>query len=173
MLKGIGRWLRAAGYDTAIAQDGVADEDLLAQARAENRVLLTCDRALAGRAAPGAVVLLATESLDEAAAALRDDWRSTGCMRRSAVACWTTRCCGRLSPPRWPGCRRPRARVRGRLPSARTAAGSTGREVTSGGWPPDSGAGGRRRDAWRQEASSRNGLNRRALPVTVGWGKPR
>lgn len=31
MLKGIGRWLRAAGYDTAIAQDGVADEDLLAR----------------------------------------------------------------------------------------------------------------------------------------------
>ena len=78
MLKGIGRWLRAAGYDTAIAQDGVADEDLLAQARVENRLLLTCDRALAARSAPGAVVLLDTESLDEAAAALRErlaiDW---------------------------------------------------------------------------------------------------
>jgi len=78
MLKGIGRWLRAAGYDTAIAQDGVADDDLLAQARAKNRVLLTSDRTLAGRSAAGAVVLLATGSLDEAAAALRErlaiDW---------------------------------------------------------------------------------------------------
>jgi uncharacterized protein with PIN domain len=78
MLKGIGRWLRAAGYDTAIARDGIADDDLLAQARAENRVLLTCDRVLTARAAPGAVVLLASESLDEAARALREhlaiDW---------------------------------------------------------------------------------------------------
>lgn len=79
MLRGIGRWLRAAGYDTAIARDGVADEDLLARARAENRILLTCDRALAGRSASAAaVVLLATESLDEAAATLRErlaiDW---------------------------------------------------------------------------------------------------
>jgi uncharacterized protein with PIN domain len=78
MLKGIGRWLRAAGYDTAIAQSGASDDDLLAQARAESRVLLTCDRRLAGRGATGAVVLLGTESLDEAARALRDhlgiDW---------------------------------------------------------------------------------------------------
>jgi uncharacterized protein len=71
MLKGIGRWLRAAGYDTAIARDGTADDELLARARAEDRILLTCDRALAARGAPAAVVLLASESLDEAAAVLR------------------------------------------------------------------------------------------------------
>jgi uncharacterized protein len=78
MLKGIGRWLRAAGYDTAIARDGTADDELLARARAEDRILLTCDRALAARGAPAAVVLLASESLDEAAAVLRErlaiDW---------------------------------------------------------------------------------------------------
>jgi uncharacterized protein with PIN domain len=78
MLKGIGRWLRAAGYDTEIAQDGVADEDLLAQARVEDRVLLTCDRGLAARSVLGAVVLLDSESLDETAAVLRErlaiDW---------------------------------------------------------------------------------------------------
>jgi uncharacterized protein with PIN domain len=73
MLQGIGRWLRAAGYDTAIAESGVPDDDLLAQAHAEDRVLLTCDRRLAGRGAPGAVVLLGTESLDEAARALRKE----------------------------------------------------------------------------------------------------
>jgi uncharacterized protein with PIN domain len=71
MLKGIGRWLRAAGYDTAIAASGASDDDLLAQARADDRVLLTCDRRLAGRGAPGAVVLLSEEGLDQAAAELR------------------------------------------------------------------------------------------------------
>jgi uncharacterized protein with PIN domain len=78
MLTGIGRWLRAAGYDTAIAAGGASDDDLLARARAEDRVLLTCDRSLAGRGAPGAVVLLSKEGLDHAAAELRErlqiDW---------------------------------------------------------------------------------------------------
>jgi uncharacterized protein len=67
MLRGIGRWLRAAGYDTAIAEAGVRDDDLLAQARGEGRILLTCDRALARRGQPGGAVLLSTEGLDEAA----------------------------------------------------------------------------------------------------------
>lgn len=68
MLKGIGRWLRAAGYDVAIAEDGAHDDDLLAHARAESRLLLTCDRGLAARAgADPAIAVLATESLDEAA----------------------------------------------------------------------------------------------------------
>jgi uncharacterized protein with PIN domain len=78
MLKGIGRWLRAAGYDTAIAASSTSDDDLLAQARAEDRVLVTCDRRLAGRGAPGAVVLLSREGLDHAAVELREhlgiDW---------------------------------------------------------------------------------------------------
>lgn len=47
MLKGLGRWLRAAGYDTAIAEDGQPDEELVRQARDEGRLLLTRDRHLA------------------------------------------------------------------------------------------------------------------------------
>jgi uncharacterized protein len=66
MLTGIGRWLRAAGYDTAIAASGASDDDLLAQARAEGRVLLTCDRALAAQCTRGAVTLLSREGLDHA-----------------------------------------------------------------------------------------------------------
>jgi uncharacterized protein with PIN domain len=93
MLQGIGRWLRAAGYDTAIAREGLADADLLAQARAENRVLLTCDRALAAQSG-AAIVLLATESLDEAATALRKrlgiDWLHapfSRCLLDNALLC--------------------------------------------------------------------------------------
>jgi uncharacterized protein len=56
MLKGIGRWLRAAGYDAAIADESARDDELLARAGAENRVLLTCDRRLAARAGAGAEI---------------------------------------------------------------------------------------------------------------------
>jgi uncharacterized protein len=79
MLKGVGRWLRAAGYDVALVDDGAHDDDLLARAAAENRLLLTCDRRLAGRAAPDArVIVLRTERFDSAARELRErlgiDW---------------------------------------------------------------------------------------------------
>jgi hypothetical protein len=79
MLKGIGRWLRAAGYDVAIVDDGAHDDDLLARARTEHRVLLTCDRRLAARAGDDpAIAVLATERLDDAArelgARLGIDW---------------------------------------------------------------------------------------------------
>jgi len=42
MLGKLARWLRAAGYDAASTY-GIDDEDLLARARAERRVLLTSD----------------------------------------------------------------------------------------------------------------------------------
>lgn len=69
MLQGLGRWLRTAGYDTAIA----ADEALLSLAADQRRILLTCDRALAD-AASGAVraLVLATERLDPAAQEVRE-----------------------------------------------------------------------------------------------------
>jgi predicted nuclease of predicted toxin-antitoxin system len=79
MLRGLGRWLRAAGHDTLIARGGTSDLDLLAFARAEGRILLTCDRELA-RLAGGdpQVVALATEAPDPAAgelsARLGIDW---------------------------------------------------------------------------------------------------
>jgi hypothetical protein len=79
MLRGVGRWLRVAGYDTAIATRGLSDHDLLARAGAEDRVVLTCDRKLARQAPAGVrVVTLASESLDAAAAELAErlgiDW---------------------------------------------------------------------------------------------------
>jgi uncharacterized protein len=79
MLRGLGRWLRAAGYDTLIARSGTADLDLIAFARTERRILLTCDRELAKLAGDDPeVVTLATESPDQAAdelsARLGIDW---------------------------------------------------------------------------------------------------
>ena len=44
MLAGLGRWLRLAGYDTEIAGRGRRDRDILEQAHAKQRVLLTRDR---------------------------------------------------------------------------------------------------------------------------------
>lgn len=89
MLKGLGRWLRTAGYDTAIAADGAPDETLLSLAADERRILLTCDRALAEVAPDGVrVLVLATERLDPAAEEVRDllgiDWLHrpfTRCLR--------------------------------------------------------------------------------------------
>jgi uncharacterized protein with PIN domain len=79
MLRGIGRWLRIAGYDTAIASEGMTDRDLLALAGAEGRLVLTCDRKLARLVPAGVrVITLATESLDGAACELSErlgiDW---------------------------------------------------------------------------------------------------
>jgi predicted nuclease of predicted toxin-antitoxin system len=72
MLRGLCRWLRAAGHDTLIARGGTADQDLIAFARAERRILLTCDRELARLAGDAAKVLaLATEAPDQAACELR------------------------------------------------------------------------------------------------------
>ena len=45
-LRGLARWLRFLGFDTALAL-GERDEDLLAHAQAEGRILYTRDRALA------------------------------------------------------------------------------------------------------------------------------
>lgn len=65
MLAGLGRWLRAAGYDTAIAERGSGDAALLEAAIAEDRILLTCDGELAGRrGAFGRVVVLPHNGLD-------------------------------------------------------------------------------------------------------------
>ena len=71
MFQRLGHWLRAAGYDTVIEQDGRGDYELLQQARRENRLLVTRDRKLMEhRGAPGTVVLLDCDGLDDCAAAL-------------------------------------------------------------------------------------------------------
>jgi uncharacterized protein len=82
MLLRLGRWLRAAGYDTAIAAGGSSDGALIARCAAEQRILVTRDRQLAARAAKGAVpgvVRLGRDDIDEQAhalqAALGIDWQ--------------------------------------------------------------------------------------------------
>jgi len=80
MLRRLGRWLRAAGYDTAIAAGGVPDHDLVARCLAEGRTLLTRDRHLVafGRGMVRAA-LVPGPGLDHDARWLRDhlgiDWR--------------------------------------------------------------------------------------------------
>jgi uncharacterized protein len=80
MLRGLGKWLRAAGYDTVIAEGGLPDRIVAARCAAEHRILLTRDRHLAATAAGTTrVVLVAGDGIDENAAALRTaigiDWQ--------------------------------------------------------------------------------------------------
>jgi uncharacterized protein with PIN domain len=79
MLQRLGRWLRAAGYDTLIADGGKRDRDLLARAVRERRILVTRDRKLAEhRGAMGWVIVLRANNLDgcvaEVSEQLRIDW---------------------------------------------------------------------------------------------------
>lgn len=68
MLQRFGRWLRTAGYDTDIINDGRDDYEILMSARKESRILLTCDQAFTKyRDADKNVVLLDPGSLDELA----------------------------------------------------------------------------------------------------------
>ncbi len=62
MLGSLARWLRFMGYDTAYPSP-MGDTELIAKARAEDRVLLTRDKELAARL-PGAV-LIRTDVLEE------------------------------------------------------------------------------------------------------------
>jgi len=66
MLSRLGRWLRAAGYDTVIAGAGQPDRQLLEQALHESRILLTRDRKLAEfRHASECVGILTADTVDE------------------------------------------------------------------------------------------------------------
>lgn len=70
-LQRLGSWLRAAGYDTRIESDGRDDYQLLQQAIAERRKLITRDRKLLEfRRAPGHVILLEANNLEECAESL-------------------------------------------------------------------------------------------------------
>jgi uncharacterized protein with PIN domain len=59
----LAKWLRILGYDT-LYDPALDDNQLVRLARAENRVLLTRDRALAGRRGIQ-ILLVASEDLDE------------------------------------------------------------------------------------------------------------
>jgi uncharacterized protein with PIN domain len=93
MLLRLGRWLRAAGYDTAIGEGGTDDGTLIASCAAESRVLLTRDRRLAARAEACIPVLrLVDDKIDDQArvlaAALGIDWQHapfTRCVVDNAV----------------------------------------------------------------------------------------
>ncbi|HEC19874.1 MAG TPA: hypothetical protein ENI97_11095 [Gammaproteobacteria bacterium] len=79
MLRKLGHWLRAAGYDTVIAVQGTRDRDLLQQAIAEDRLLITRDQKLTEyREAPGVVLLLHSNDIHDCARELRHilniDW---------------------------------------------------------------------------------------------------
>jgi uncharacterized protein with PIN domain len=63
MLGSLARWLRILGYDTDYANQR-DDAELVRIARAENRVLLTRDRELAGRRGVQAL-LVESQSLDD------------------------------------------------------------------------------------------------------------
>jgi len=64
MLVRLGRWLRAAGYDVAIAEAGEEDRVLLQRAREEGRLFVTRDSQLRElRDSAGVVVLLEENQL--------------------------------------------------------------------------------------------------------------
>jgi uncharacterized protein with PIN domain len=91
MLLRLARLLRAAGYDTFLAQGGQADRELLARARAENRILLTRDKRLAAEAYPRAILVEGRGAHAEAeglALRLPIDWKLapfTRCVVDNAV----------------------------------------------------------------------------------------
>ncbi len=58
MLQGLGRWLRAAGYDTLIASKGAPDRELLSLAHKEQRLFLTRDRLLSENKAFSEIVVV-------------------------------------------------------------------------------------------------------------------
>lgn len=72
MLSRLGRWLRAAGYDTAIAEGGLSDAEIVARCAAEGRILVTRDRHLGAHAqARVHVIRLAEDSTETQARSLR------------------------------------------------------------------------------------------------------
>ena len=71
MLVGLGRWLRIAGYDTVIADRGRNNRELVEQAHAEDRILLTRDRRLVEiRKANDRTIVLESVGIDAWAAEL-------------------------------------------------------------------------------------------------------
>lgn len=79
MLARLGRWLRAAGYDTAISGSGQSDRELIALCRREGRILVTKDRQLAAAASAEVETVLLTRDgvgaeAEQLGLAMRIDW---------------------------------------------------------------------------------------------------
>lgn len=102
MLKGLARWLRAAGYDVEVAPDGSNDRDLVARARSQGRLFVTRDRRLVETLPePHGILLLdcsgGEDCLEEAGRKLGIDWlhapfsRCLGCntpLQQAAAGRW-------------------------------------------------------------------------------------
>ena len=74
MLKGLARWLRAAGYDTEIANNGETDRALIEHARATQRKLITRDNKLIEfRHAKDTVCLLHCSGIEKCALRLKEE----------------------------------------------------------------------------------------------------
>lgn len=78
MCSDLGRWLRIAGYDTAIVNSALEDEEIFKMASYEKRLLLTKDKDFK-RADPEGktVIILKGASIDEWASELKEcgvDW---------------------------------------------------------------------------------------------------
>ena len=72
MLRKLGHWLRAAGYDTDIAVEGNNDRALLERAIQEQRLFITRDRKLSEfRQAPGTVIVLHSNDMHSCARELQ------------------------------------------------------------------------------------------------------
>ena len=66
MLKKLGQWLRIAGYDVLMLDDGAQDRQLLETAISEGRYLLTRDtKMLEYKQAKGVVILLVCNDLND------------------------------------------------------------------------------------------------------------
>jgi hypothetical protein len=79
MLIRLGRWLRAAGYDTVIAGPAVGDRQLMEHAIRESRLLITRDRKLAEhRGAWKRVIVLESNAMADCVREVSDrlaiDW---------------------------------------------------------------------------------------------------
>jgi uncharacterized protein with PIN domain len=80
MLQRLGNWLRTAGYDTLIETNGRSDYELLRDAIADGRYLITRDQKLMEhRRAPGTVILLTCDGMEECVRSLSEqlpvDWQ--------------------------------------------------------------------------------------------------
>ena len=123
MLGHLCRYLRAAGYDTRLANNGTSDAELLRQCHAEGRYFLTQDTLVREhQAAHGITLILPHTSLDRLAAAIT----STGCPMPSPAACSTTRRWWQRMQPQRHLCRRMHGGTAKHCDAARCAAGSTG-----------------------------------------------
>jgi uncharacterized protein with PIN domain len=70
MLGRLAKWLRILGYDTAYENDAT-DHELARRARAEGRLLLTCDRELATRRGLN-TLLIQSQQLDDQVQQVQD-----------------------------------------------------------------------------------------------------